>query len=177
MNYQNNPKGGQYLDVIPEKKQIWNKESGIILFENDLKKYKNNLNWIDDYILKNNIYDCKNFIRTETNNYYVYALINKTNGRIFYIGKGIYGRLYQHEKDVKESEKTKYINEIGIDYIQYWIIENGLEQGMALSLESYLINKLPNLTNILIPNITFEYCIYLHYLQLLSDTLQNEILE
>jgi hypothetical protein len=163
----------QYKDVIPEQRVNENKDISIFLFERDLKKYPNNLQWINKYIETNNIYEAVNIERTETNYYYVYALINKLNGQIFYIGKGIYDRLFHHEKDKNESIKNNYINEIGIDNIQYWIIENRLEQGMALSLESYLINKLPNLTNILIPKITFEYCLYLHYLKLLSDSLDK----
>jgi hypothetical protein len=163
----------KYSDVVPEKRINENIKHSIFLFEMDLKRYPNNLQWINKYIETNNIYKAVNIERTETNYYYVYALINKLNGQIFYIGKGIYDRLFHHEKDKNESIKNNYINEIGIDNIQYWIIENRLEQGMALSLESYLINKLPNLTNTLIPKITFEYCLYLHYLKLLSDSLDK----
>jgi len=165
------------LDVIPEHKENENKEISLFLFENDVNKYSNKLKWVEKYIKEKNIFNCVNIVRTVTNSYYVYALINKKNGHIFYVGKGIYGRLFQHEKDLKESEKTKYINEIGLGNIKYWIIENNLENGMALSLESYLINKLPRLTNTSIPKISFEYCIYLHYLKLISDTLENETIE
>ena len=59
--------------------------------------------------------------------------------------------------------------QVSKDNIHYWLIDNNLESGMALSLESYLINKLPGLTNIVIPEISFEYCTHLRYLTLINE--------
>jgi len=163
-------------DVVVTEEQKIDNSIKIYLFEEYLNKNKksNKLEWIDKYLQCKNIYQSTLINKEYTNGYYVYALIDHTNGEIFYIGKGKGNRLYQHEKEQNETEKIKRINKIGSDNIHYWLIDNNLENGMALSLESYLINKLPKLTNILIPDITFEYCIYLDYLTLINEKIINE---
>jgi hypothetical protein len=161
-----NERLNDYIYIEPEN----DLKTDIEDFEQSLIENNKHIDWINKYIETNNIYKSIEAIeRKETFKYYVYALINYKNGEIFYIGKGKGLRLLDHEKNQSDSNKKKYIDEIGTENIHYWIIENYLEQGMAYSLESYLINKLPNLTNVIKTNITFEYPIYLDYLKLLSN--------
>ncbi len=146
---------------------IWNYKNdnaiNLKVFEQSLIKYDPDFyNMISDYNEKGNIYLTDvNIEKVSVNNYYVYALIDSSNGKVFYVGKGMYNRIYQHDKDIKESEKRNYIKKIKEGNIHYWIIKNNLEPGVALSLESYLINKIKGLTNIVKPMITFEYIMYL----------------
>lgn len=149
-------------DVVIERYK-YNHQIALRVFEEDLIKYDCKLfNIFEDYNKKGNIYLTNAHIFREfTDYYYVYALIDSTNGKIFYIGKGVNNRIFQHSRDIKRSNKVNKIKEIQEGNVHYWIIKNGLDPGMALSLESYLISKINGLCNIVVPMITFEYITYL----------------
>lgn len=79
--------------------------------------------------------------------YYVYALVDPRDNKIFYIGKGTGNRIFQHEicavKD-ENVETLKYdrireINETG-KKIKYYIIRHGMTEEQAFLVESVLIN-------------------------------------
>lgn len=44
--------------------------------------------------------------------YYVYALADPRDNKIFYIGKGINNRIFQHEEKLDNSNKSNRIKEI-----------------------------------------------------------------
>ena len=89
--------------------------------------------------------------------YYVYALIDPRDYKIFYIGKGRGNRVFQHAKQAKydktvddeQSAKIAIINEIHaadkevICQICRW----GLDEKTAYEIEAALIDILPGLTN------------------------------
>ncbi len=95
--------------------------------------------------------------------YYVYALIDPEDNKIFYIGKGCGDRVFAHEKEAKhyskleeqiERQKIDRINQIkeaGQDVIRV-IIHYGLTGEQALSAEAALISAFQqqgyNLTNL-----------------------------
>lgn len=83
------------------------------------------------------------------NGYYVYALIDPRNNRVFYIGKGIDNRVFNHEIESgksPESEKRKLqtIQSIENDGLQVKriIINWGLTESEAFVAEAALINFL-----------------------------------
>ncbi len=80
--------------------------------------------------------------------YYVYALLNPLTNKVFYIGKGIGNRAFDHKQEVLknhsdfDSLKKTEIKEIlyqNID-IQHLIIRHGLTENEAFLLESTLID-------------------------------------
>jgi len=84
------------------------------------------------------------------NNFYVYQLIDPRNGNPFYIGKGVGGRMYSHEKSAKKgnvSNGNKYLfNKIkkilGLGYsIGYSKIIENISESDAFEWESALIKK------------------------------------
>ena len=91
--------------------------------------------------------------------YYVYALEDPRNKRIFYIGKGSKNRVFDHAKDAlkekaKISDKINTIREIisqGHE-VKSYVITYNLEEPDAMRLESIIIETLSkfghNLTNI-----------------------------
>lgn len=91
-------------------------------------------------------------------NYYVYKLIDPTNGEVFYIGKGSNNRIFDHCKgalgknDQNENEfdlkndRIKKILSSGLDVLPV-IVRYGLEEDDAFIVESVLINEYPGLTN------------------------------
>lgn len=84
--------------------------------------------------------------------YYVYCLVDPTDGKVFYVGKGKGNRVFQHalhaemDKDAV-SEKLDKIREIhartdGNNHVQYYIVRHGLEENEAFEIESVLIDFL-----------------------------------
>lgn len=80
--------------------------------------------------------------------YYVYALIDPKDNKIFYIGKGISNRVFAHMNaaitNPDESEKLDTIRAIheNNQTVKHMIIRHGLEENEAYILESVLIDFL-----------------------------------
>jgi hypothetical protein len=92
--------------------------------------------------------------------YYVYALIDPRNKKVFYVGKGKGNRIYAHVEaselvDVKEVEKIKTIREIraaGKD-VKHVVVRHGLTESEAFAVEAAMIDYIQgiqkyNLTNL-----------------------------
>ena len=100
--------------------------------------------------------------------YYVYALIDPRDNSVFYIGKGIGNRVFEHEKEDGNALKNQKITEIknaGFEVkkviILHGINENDNEENRAYTTESALINLMkyinPNgLTNSVSGHHSFE---------------------
>lgn len=80
-------------------------------------------------------------------NYYVYHLINPITLMVFYVGKGVKNRCYQHLKDTLETSRNKrlwgHINNIrkkGLEPIVFKLQEN-LNEDYAYDLEELEIKK------------------------------------
>lgn len=78
--------------------------------------------------------------------YYVYCLVDPRDKKIFYIGKGVGNRVFNHAADALkeelESDKLDTIREIhrqGLD-VSYYIIRHGMTNDEALMVESVLID-------------------------------------
>lgn len=78
--------------------------------------------------------------------YYVYYLANPDTGKVFYIGKGLGNRVYNHarevEKEIINSSKQKIIADIvnsGRD-VNHVIIRHGLTEKEAFEVEAALID-------------------------------------
>ena len=91
--------------------------------------------------------------------YYVYALIDPRTEKVFYIGKGVNDRVFQHEQESaknqgSEKEKLKTIQEIESSGYQvkrkiiYW----GLSEQEAFIAEAALINILSDMPEIHLTN-------------------------
>ncbi len=86
--------------------------------------------------------------------YYVYRLIDPTNGETFYVGKGKGNRVFAHASgEIDEdavSEKLKRIYEIKNRHleVQHVIHRHGLDQATAFEVEAALIDAYPSATNI-----------------------------
>ncbi|MDB5228028.1 MAG: Excinuclease subunit domain protein [Bacteroidota bacterium] len=80
--------------------------------------------------------------------FYVYALIDPRDNKIFYIGKGNTNRIFSHINEAiqnpKETEKLETIRSIKSDNqkVKHYIIRHGLEENEAILLESVLIDFL-----------------------------------
>lgn len=83
--------------------------------------------------------------------HYVYLLIDKTNGEIFYVGKGQGNRIFQHELQAlkadldedKIDDKIRRINELNsTDSIGYCILRHGLSKQEAIVTEAAVIDLL-----------------------------------
>jgi hypothetical protein len=70
------------------------------------------------------------FITSSKIGFYVYALINPINKRIFYIGKGIENRVFEHIQEI-------YVNKSSIDSLKKVEIKSILDQGKQV--EQYII--------------------------------------
>lgn len=96
-------------------------------------------------------------------NYYIYCLVDPRNQNIFYIGKGIGNRVFQHAQGAltcktNENDKISLINDIrkdGLEPLYYILRHNIKEEKQALEYEALAIDLLsivkPNqqpLTNI-----------------------------
>lgn len=116
--------------------------------------------------------------------YYVYALIDPRNNEIFYVGKGINDRVFQHEWEKEtaiESEKHLRINAIkeSGNAVKKVILLYGLTEESAFASESALINLLNytehhKLTNIMSghhaePVMTVEEFELFHGAELLTE--------
>jgi len=86
------------------------------------------------------------------NDFYVYYLIDPTNEKPFYVGKGRGGRMYKHEKDVKNGKIANLTNQELTDKITsilnenkkiiYKKVEENLLNEIALECETMYIKKL-----------------------------------
>lgn len=80
--------------------------------------------------------------------HYVYALVDPRDNKIFYIGKGLENRVFQHlECAINEdaiSEKLDIIREIRREglRIKHFIVRHGLDEDDAFTVESVLIDLL-----------------------------------
>ena len=80
--------------------------------------------------------------------YYVYALVDPSNGKIFYIGKGKGNRVFDHangalESDAKSEkiETIKAIQKAGKE-VEHVIVRHGIDEKTAYEVESALIDLL-----------------------------------
>lgn len=92
--------------------------------------------------------------------YYVYCLVNPSDGKVFYIGKGTGDRVYQHAIGAIEGDAhtekldliRRIINEDKKD-VQYYIVRHGMDSDTAFEVEAALIDFLTyprfNLENVL----------------------------
>lgn len=94
------------------------------------------------------------------NGYYVYALIDPRTDKVFYIGKGIGDRVFNHEiesNNSPDSEKIKLqtissIEKAGLN-IERVIVNWGLTESEAFAAEASLINLLNFISEIKLSNI------------------------
>ena len=81
-------------------------------------------------------------------NFYVYALIDPRDNKIFYIGKGISNRVFAHVNEVienpRETEKLETIRAIKKEnqQVKHFIIRHGLNEDEAFLIEAVLIDFL-----------------------------------
>ncbi len=94
------------------------------------------------------------------NGYYVYALIDPRTDKVFYIGKGVGNRVFNHEVESNkspDSEKIKLqtissIKNAGLD-VKRVIVNWGLTESEAFAAEASLINLLNFTSDIKLSNI------------------------
>ncbi len=87
--------------------------------------------------------------------YYVYTLTDPITGTVFYVGKGIGNRVFDHVNEAVESpnenDKLNKIREIRMlgQAVRYEIIRHGMDENEAFEVESALIDfvGLTDLTN------------------------------
>ena len=94
------------------------------------------------------------------NEYYVYALIDPRNDKVFYIGKGTKNRVFSHEKESDkaqdvETRKVEIIKEIESENlnVKRVILHYGLTEREAFVAEAALINLLKFTSSITLSNI------------------------
>lgn len=89
--------------------------------------------------------------------YYVYALADPRDNKIFYIGKGINNRIFQHEEKLDNSNKSNRIKEIlsSGNKIKKLIISYGLSEKEAFVAESALINIMNYIDTQSLTNVEF----------------------
>jgi len=113
--------------------------------------------------------------------YYVYILVDPRDERIFYVGKGIGNRVFDHEKEIVSSPKNDLINDIlshGLTVKKY-IVHSGLKESEAYVAETVLNKFLRfmgyNLTNLQTAiNLTEECCLVEEYDRLHSKESLNK---
>ena len=89
-------------------------------------------------------------------NFYVYRLIDPTNGETFYVGKGTGNRVFSHIKAIRDHEtddigdKLQRIREIRLRGFEvgHVIHRHGMDEATAFHVECALIDAYPGLTNI-----------------------------
>jgi hypothetical protein len=97
--------------------------------------------------------------------YYVYLLVNPIDNKIFYVGKGIGKRAWEHlkakgcNKEKNDLIKFIYANNQKPKVLIY---KDDISELEALGIESDLINTIPNLTNKQTPGFIFDINNYLH---------------
>ncbi len=80
--------------------------------------------------------------------YYVYALVDPIDKRIFYVGKGCGNRVFQHAADaVKDTDGSLKLDTIrrihnSGNHVEYYIIRHGLTEESAFLVESAIIDLL-----------------------------------
>ncbi len=84
--------------------------------------------------------------------YYVYIYSHPVTKEIFYVGKGTGNRIFSHLKDIKESQKVKYLNDLkkqGLKPKIEILIHGIKDETTALRVEASIIDLLDvhNLTN------------------------------
>lgn len=114
----------------------------------------------EQYVVSGNAYKTFELLEMETikksnGGYYVYALINSIDSKIFYIGKGTKNRMYAHVRGANKekcnnikSSKIKSIIKNG-GFVDEVILFDNLEEDFAFRLESMYITSIDGLTNIL----------------------------
>jgi hypothetical protein len=97
--------------------------------------------------------------------YYVYLLVNPLNNQIFYVGKGIGKRAWDHLKakgtNKKKNDLIKFIY-ANNQKPKVLIYKDDISELEALGIESDLINTIPNLTNKQTPGFIFDINNYPH---------------
>ncbi len=87
--------------------------------------------------------------------YYVYLLIDPRDKKVFYVGKGVGARIYQHvlgtlkeHNETNKNNKIKEIRNLGFE-IEHFILRHGLTEKEAFEIESSIIDfiGIENLTN------------------------------
>ena len=79
--------------------------------------------------------------------YYVYLLVDPSDEKPFYVGKGRNNRVFDHIQYAKEnpqdnSDKCDRIREIGPEKVKHYIVAHGLSEDEAFLVESALIDVL-----------------------------------
>lgn len=92
--------------------------------------------------------------------YYVYALVDPRNDKVFYIGKGTENRVFWHKKESdknpeSENEKIRMIKEIenSGQQVKHILINWGLDEKEAFASEASLINLMNYISDISLSNI------------------------
>ena len=84
--------------------------------------------------------------------YYVYVYSHPVTKEVFYIGKGRGNRVFDHLKDIKDSLKLKYIQNLSSEGLkpQIEILIHGIDEETALRVEAAVIDLIgrDNLTNV-----------------------------
>lgn len=93
------------------------------------------------------------------NGFYVYALVDPRDNKVFYIGKGIGNRVFSHELESEKSynsekKKLQKICEIEKNgfLVKRLIVNWGLNESEAFVAEATLINMLNNMPNVQLTN-------------------------
>lgn len=100
--------------------------------------------------------------------HYVYILVDPRTNEIFYVGKGSSDRVFDHEKNIDNSEKGKRLQEIhenGLEAKKY-IVHAGLTEKEAFAVETAIYNicnssnlfHSVDLTNELVPHNVLMPC-------------------
>lgn len=85
--------------------------------------------------------------------YYVYFLKDPKTQEVFYVGKGVDNRIFNHincaDSTDAETDKLERIRKIGIDSVEHYIVRHGMDEKTAFEVEAALIDfiGLDNLTN------------------------------
>jgi hypothetical protein len=114
----------------------------------------------DEYLVDFNVYNALNKTKRKVKtsdaiNYYVYFLVEKSSGNIFYVGKGKGNRMKAHVREYKKTNgnniKNKKIRDIieSHDTVESIIFEDNLTESNAFKIERVFIRTFEGLTNIM----------------------------